>query len=181
MLLSAHGKPVSQSVEFTHRSPVWFNVMRCYCCSESSYADCCEPFIKGDRFPVLPEQLMRSRFSAYCVGNYRYISETYSRSVRLNLDEISLAEEAKNNCWFALQIIPQSHADKVEFKAYYFYQGQPHLLHETSGFAKESGRWVYTDGELHNDFGKITIGRNDICPCSSGKKFKQCCLQKAGR
>ena len=33
-----------------------------------------------------------------------------------------------------------------------------------------------------NDFGKkkptkvIKVGRNDPCPCGSGKKFKQCCL-----
>jgi len=25
-------------------------------------------------------------------------------------------------------------------------------------------------------FGKIKIGRNEICPCGSGKKFKKCCL-----
>lgn len=24
------------------------------------------------------------------------------------------------------------------------------------------------------------IGRNDPCPCGSGKKFKQCCLSKKG-
>jgi len=24
------------------------------------------------------------------------------------------------------------------------------------------------------------IGRNEICPCGSGKKFKRCCLKKRG-
>jgi preprotein translocase subunit SecA len=24
------------------------------------------------------------------------------------------------------------------------------------------------------------IGRNDLCPCGSGKKFKQCCMRKVG-
>lgn len=24
-------------------------------------------------------------------------------------------------------------------------------------------------------------GRNDPCPCGSGKKYKQCCLKKAGK
>jgi uncharacterized protein YecA (UPF0149 family) len=24
------------------------------------------------------------------------------------------------------------------------------------------------------------IGRNDACPCGSGKKYKQCCLRKHG-
>jgi len=25
---------------------------------------------------------------------------------------------------------------------------------------------------------KMKVGRNDICPCGSGKKFKKCCLGK---
>lgn len=153
--------------------------MRCYCCSDLPYSDCCERFIKGQHLPQTPEQLMRSRFSAYCIGAYRYILDTYDSPSRRNLDEASLAEQAKENVWFALQVVPQDHNDKVEFKAYYFHQGRPHLLHETSGFIKESGRWVYSTGQLHNDFGKISIGRNDPCPCLSGKKFKQCCLKKA--
>ncbi len=24
---------------------------------------------------------------------------------------------------------------------------------------------------------KKTIGRNDLCPCNSGKKYKKCCLK----
>lgn len=27
----------------------------------------------------------------------------------------------------------------------------------------------------------VKIGRNDFCPCGSGKKFKKCCLHKAER
>ena len=26
---------------------------------------------------------------------------------------------------------------------------------------------------------RIKIGRNDPCPCGSGKKFKKCCIDKA--
>ncbi|MGH9934851.1 MAG: SEC-C metal-binding domain-containing protein, partial [Blastocatellia bacterium] len=25
-----------------------------------------------------------------------------------------------------------------------------------------------------------SIGRNDLCPCGSGKKYKKCCLGKPG-
>lgn len=24
----------------------------------------------------------------------------------------------------------------------------------------------------------LKVGRNDLCPCQSGKKYKQCCMQK---
>jgi uncharacterized protein YecA (UPF0149 family) len=31
---------------------------------------------------------------------------------------------------------------------------------------------------VHRDSTKKKVGRNDMCPCGSGKKFKQCCLRK---
>lgn len=30
-------------------------------------------------------------------------------------------------------------------------------------------------------FKRVKIGRNDPCPCKSGKKFKRCCLGKGGK
>lgn len=27
---------------------------------------------------------------------------------------------------------------------------------------------------------RVKIGRNDKCPCDSGKKFKKCCIDKVG-
>lgn len=29
----------------------------------------------------------------------------------------------------------------------------------------------------HQNFKKEKIGRNDLCPCGSGKKYKKCCLK----
>lgn len=34
------------------------------------------------------------------------------------------------------------------------------------------------DRELNKPVPKIKIGRNDPCPCGSGKKYKFCCLNK---
>jgi restriction endonuclease/SEC-C motif-containing protein len=34
-------------------------------------------------------------------------------------------------------------------------------------------------GSSRFDTSKLNVGRNDPCPCKSGKKFKQCCLKKA--
>jgi hypothetical protein len=31
------------------------------------------------------------------------------------------------------------------------------------------------ENQISNDSGKKKIGRNDPCPCGSGKKFKKCC------
>ena len=42
---------------------------------------------------------------------------------------------------------------------------------ERSRFLKENGQWYYIDGT------RPQFGRNDPCPCGSGKKFKKCCGQ----
>ncbi|MCX5859651.1 MAG: SEC-C metal-binding domain-containing protein [Proteobacteria bacterium] len=44
---------------------------------------------------------------------------------------------------------------------------------------KRRRRWEEEDKEEgHEMVGKLRIGRNDPCPCGSGKKYKKCCLDK---
>ncbi|MCU7553973.1 YchJ family protein [Alteromonas sp. ASW11-19] len=154
--------------------------MLCYCCSGMLYTNCCEPYLENQALPATPEQLMRSRYSAYCTENYPYILATYAAAARQTLSIESLRESAAGSNWFALQIVGTTAAE-VQFKAFYSEQGTPYVLHETSHFAKEGDRWVYVSGNLHNDTGRATIGRNTPCVCGSGKKFKQCCLKQLGR
>ena len=62
------------------------------------------------------------------------------------------------------------------------------VLKETSKFLKENGRWVYSESESIVHPQKVSasskkpfvrkqtkVGRNEPCPCGSGKKFKKCC------
>jgi len=66
----------------------------------------------------------------------------------------------------------------VEFVARYTVDGQPTYHHERATFRRHDGRWHLWDGELvtqapvRRDAPKV--GRNDPCPCGSGRKFKQC-------
>ena len=50
--------------------------------------------------------------------------------------------------------------------------------HELASFRREEGRWVYVDGDM-NPKGPprqvAKVGRNEPCPCGSGKKYKKCC------
>lgn len=149
--------------------------MNCYCCSKIPYHECCEPFITGSAMPDTAQKLMRSRFSAYCTAQYGYIVDTYAQGYKEQLTEEDIAQSAAGTRWFALDVIPHSAPDKVEFKAWYFDQRKVGLMHETSNFIVEAGRWKYTDGMMHDDTGYQKIGRNDPCPCASNKKFKQCC------
>ena len=56
----------------------------CYCGSQKSYKDCCEPYILGEKNPSTAEDLMRSRYSAYVVVATDYLIETTHSSTRSN-------------------------------------------------------------------------------------------------
>lgn len=146
----------------------------CPCGSQRTYAICCEPFINGISSAPTSEALMRSRFSAYTVGAYEYILATYATSAQLTLSSADLAEHDEASDWRRLEIV-QAKANEVEFKAYYQSQGQYFLMHEVSQFVQEEGQWHYSTGEIQPDSGKLDLGRNAICLCGSGKKFKRCC------
>jgi uncharacterized protein YchJ len=81
--------------------------------------------------------------------------------------------------WIYLTIIASDQQDElamVEFEARLFVNGQVQAMHEKSAFTLERGRWLYTTGEiLTPTFQPWKPGRNESCPCSSGKKFKHCC------
>lgn len=164
--------------------------MRCFCCSSNSFKNCCEPFLSGSVTPAFAEQLMRSRFTAYSLNKFDYVLNTYTEEKRNNLSVNELADSATGATWFALVINKSSQLqveserltltqDTVEFTAYYFENKHVYQLHETSNFVKEDGLWRYHDGLLHDDCGKVKLGRNLPCPCGSNRKFKQCCASKA--
>jgi SEC-C motif-containing protein len=48
-----------------------------------------------------------------------------------------------------------------------------------STFVKDDEGWKFEDGELVAEQPIVReqpkTGRNDPCPCGSGKKFKKCC------
>ena len=45
-------------------------------------------------------------------------------------------------------------------------------------YQKKDGRWFYDEGDIVPKTVVRTgpkVGRNDPCPCGSGKKYKHCC------
>ena len=50
-------------------------------------------------------------------------------------------------------------------------------------FRKDEGKWRFVDGEMVKPKPvrreATKVGRNDPCPCGSGKKYKKCCALKA--
>jgi SEC-C motif-containing protein len=67
----------------------------------------------------------------------------------------------------------------VEFVASYTYKDEDQQYHEVASFSKVEGNWFFTEGKpaVRKPVVRAEpkVGRNDPCPCGSGKKFKRCC------
>ena len=148
--------------------------MNCYCGSKKKFSECCEVFLKGSSKPLTPQELMRSRYSAYVTGDGRYIVNTAVKEQRYE-DDIELIKEYSRSVeWLGLEIV-YAEKNMVEFKAYYRDANSIKVQHEKSEFIFENGAWLYKDGKLLNS----KIERNMPCPCGSGKKYKKCCEKQA--
>lgn len=155
----------------------------CPCGSEIAFDDCCAPYIAGDKNAPTAEALMRSRYSAYAVANAAYLKKTLAKHVSDD-EELSDEEIAKAD-WTALEIRGTEAGGEdddigvVEFTAFYTTKDGVDFIHrERSNFAREDGRWVYVDGVTTSNNQPVRVekvGRNEPCPCGSGKKYKKCC------
>lgn len=123
---------------------------------------------------------MRSRYSAFVLGLGEYLVHSWHPDYLGPLTVEELSQTDTN--WDGLEILaaqggPADESGMVEFKAWFLEEDERpflrHCLHERSRFVRYQGRWVYTEGE--QDPVPLRVGRNDPCPCGSGKKFKKCC------
>ena len=158
----------------------------CPCGSNQDFSICCEPFLKGVKKAPTAEKLMRSRYSAFATGQLDYIEKTHIPSGRKDLDMEGVTSWATNSEWLGLEIretLKGSEKDSegtVEFKCKFIFNGAEQTHHELSTFEKVDGEWFFVDGVMRNNTvrrGEPKVGRNDPCPCGSGKKAKKCCHQ----
>ncbi|MBT2518972.1 hypothetical protein J7E29_16135 [Streptomyces sp. ISL-90] len=119
---------------------------RCPCLSGSVFGECCGPFLTGAADAPTAPQLMRSRYTAFVVGNEPYLLATWhpsTRPPRLELDP--------SMRWYRLDLEridrggPLDRAGVVEFSARYRAHGERGEQHEVSRFVRERGRWFYVD------------------------------------
>lgn len=119
--------------------------MNCPCCSQISYANCCEKYHLNTALPKTPEQLMRSRYSAYALHLIDYLVETTYPLNRHLYPKKDLTIWAKANKWLGLGICNAVN-DTVEFKAYYQNGLQSLVHHELSVFKLLNNKWYYYNG-----------------------------------
>lgn len=147
----------------------------CPCGSGKTEAACCDRFIEGDKLPDTPEELMRSRYTAYVRLKLNYIAATMKGPAANHLNAEEALQWASQLTWLGLEVLStqaKGNLGWVEFKAYYEERGEKCCLHERSQFRLEERRWYYIDGHRP----KNRISRNEPCPCGSLKKYKKCCL-----
>lgn len=152
----------------------------CPCNSEIKLAECCGPILAGTSSAPTAEALMRSRYTAYVQKNYDHVLKTCHQTTRPDEDEF---DDGQSVDWCGLEIVAteaggeKDDAGIVEFVASYRAKDGVLGLHERASFIKEEGQWFYVDGEIINSppVRSDKIGRNQPCPCGSGKKYKKCC------
>lgn len=115
---------------------------------------------------------MRSRYSAFVLKLCDYLLASWHPDTRPT--DLALGDSPQ---WASLQILgseDKGNQGKVHFRAIYRTANGWGYLEEVSEFLQEGGRWYYHSGAPHE--GTLKPGRNELCPCGSGKKFKACCL-----
>lgn len=155
----------------------------CPCGSGQTFGACCEPILGRTQPAETAERLMRARFTAHVVQDYRFLHETYLPTARQPFVEDGEAPTIK---WERLVV--HAHAPgrtpeeaTVEFSAYGTEEGVKKVLEEKAEFVRQDGAWIYSR-PLREGPAPVRVakkaGRNDPCPCGSGKKYKHCCLAK---
>ncbi|MGI9824860.1 YchJ family protein [Agromyces sp. Marseille-Q5079] len=119
---------------------------RCPCTSGLTFGECCGRWLAGGETAPTAQQLMRSRFTAFAVGDVGHLLATWHPSTRpadLELDPTIR--------WLRLDIErterggPLDRSGIVEFTAHYRHDGERGAQHETSRFTREGGAWFYVD------------------------------------
>ncbi|WP_114325066.1 YchJ family protein [Candidatus Colwellia aromaticivorans] len=166
----------------------------CFCGANCDFSSCCQPYINKEMLVQTAEQLMRSRFSAYALGNAQYIYDTYAKSSQAAQSVENIDDWSKACVWIALKVYPvvnnvnNTTEQFVEFSAFYIINNTLCELREKSRFILEESmsptitentevkeqlslnaplkQWRYIDGDIISHSELANIKRNDLCPCN---------------
>ena len=128
---------------------------------------------------------MRSRYSAYALKKTDHILATHDPETRDDVDDAATRDWAARTTWQSLEIVdtkdggPDDDHGEVEFIARFADEkGRDLSHHERSTFVRREGRWYFVDGvtpkQAPQKRSEPKVGRNEPCPCGSGKKYKKC-------
>lgn len=124
----------------------------CPCGLPSSYDTCCGRIHRGEAQAATAEALMRSRYSAFAVGDMAYLARSWHPDTRPHT-----IRDDPSRRWTRLDVIATTRGTMldqegtVEFEAHHCdgLDDDPHgqVVHEVSTFSRVDGRWVYVGGQ----------------------------------
>ncbi len=153
----------------------------CSCGSGNLFEACCEPVLTGARIPATAEELMRARFTAHVAGDHAFLHRSYQGTAR---QPFVAPAESGASPWTRLvvhahEVGPNPDSATVDFTAHFIQDGLELAHQEKAEFHRIDGAWIYIRalrlGPAPRRLEKPKVGRNDPCPCGSGKKYKHCC------
>ncbi len=121
---------------------------RCPCGTGLPHAECCGRLHDGTAAAATAEQLMRSRYSAFAVGDPAYLLATWDPATRPGTLELDTGVR-----WTGLEVLATTGGGlldatgTVTFRAHARAGGEEHVQAERSRFRRVDGRWVYVDGD----------------------------------
>lgn len=158
---------------------------KCPCGLDKLFSECCEPLINNAETAQTAEALMRARYSAFVKSKIDFILNTIHPEKKAQHDERTLRNWAQKSEWISIEILRTEKGEisdtegEVEFIAKYRRKGKKEAHHEIAFFKKDEGKWLFYDGQAPTPEQYVRenskVGRNDPCPCGSGKKYKKCC------
>ena len=120
---------------------------RCPCGTGLPYDGCCGALHTGTVTAATAEQLMRSRYSAFAVGDAGYLLASWHTATRPRT--LRLDDEVR---WTGLDVLGTTGGrlldaeGTVEFRAHHRTAGRSGTQHENSRFVREDRLWRYLDG-----------------------------------
>ena len=155
----------------------------CVCGSGRDFEACCAPILAGALAPTA-EALMRSRYTAYVVGNLDHLERTATPEALQSFNRLDAERTVEETTWLGLEVRRvvgggvDDQRGQVEFVFRYRQQGKTLMQHELSDFRRDEGAWRYHSSEMNPRSPPVRVAkvsRNDPCTCGSGKKYKKCC------
>ena len=118
----------------------------CPCGSGRAFDECCGPFLSGAAAAPTPEALMRSRYTAYAVGDDAYVLATWDEATR---PAVLFEEGEARPKWILLRVTDAkpvaegADTGEVTFTATARTSQGAMRLSERSLFQRKDERWLY--------------------------------------
>jgi SEC-C motif-containing protein len=124
---------------------------------------------------------MRSHYTAFATRSLDHVVRTRASEVREDFNRAEAERMAEELDWQGLEVrraVETGDTAEVEFVMRFRRDQQEVVNPAVSRFRREDGEWRFVDSAPTGSVRPLRatkVGRNEPCPCGSGKKAKRCC------